>query len=79
MGRNRTSLDANGASLEALKYTLSDLQNVLNQWTPRIEMVRAQQEGKLNEVLAKFERAAKVAADEAYEQSVAPFRLVSPF
>ena len=58
---------------------MSDLQNVLNQWTPRIDEVGAQQEGKLDEVLLRFEQAAMDGAHEAFESSVASVRLVSAF
>ena len=79
---DRTSLDANRGSLDDLKHTrrrtkdtLSNLQNVLDQWTPRIDEVRAQQEDKLNKVLEKFERGARAVV--AFESSAAPFRSVS--
>lgn len=58
---------------------MSDLQDVLNQWTPRIDEVGAQQEGQLIKVLLRFEQAAKDGADEAFESSVASVRLVSAF
>ena len=87
MGGDRASLDVNiRASLDDLKHTrrrikdtLSDLQKVLNQWTPRIDEVRARQEGKLDKILERFEQAARDGVDVAFESSVAPFRLVSAF
>lgn len=84
MGGNRVSTDGNRASIDELhqiqcqtKNTLSALQNVLEQWTPRIDEVGAQQEGKLHEILLRFEQAAKDGAGEAFESSMAPFRSVS--
>ncbi len=58
---------------------MAGLQNVLKLWTPRIDEVGAQQEGKLNKVLLRFEQAAKDGADEAFESSVASLRFVSTF
>ena len=61
------------------KKALSDLLHAFNQWTPRIDLVRAQQESKLNCVLREFERAAKDSVDRTIEELVASFHLVSSF
>lgn len=79
MGLNRASINELYKTQSQTEKALSDLRCVLSQWTPRIEEVRAQQEGKLNEVLRRFERAAKDSADEAFELSVGSIRLVGAF
>ena len=79
MGLNRASINELYKTQSQTETALSTLRDVLSHWTPRIEEVRAQQEGKLNEVLQRFERAAKDGADEAFELSVESIRLVSAF
>ena len=79
MSENRTSLNGNRASLDELiliqsqtKATLYDLQRNLDQWTPCSDEI---QEDRLNEILSRFEQAAKDGADKAMES----FPLVSAF
>ena len=83
MGENRASLDGNRDKLYQIQFqakkTLSDLQDILNQWTPFSDEARAQQESKLNDLLVRFEGAAKDGADEAIALSVASLGSVSVF
>lgn len=86
MDANRASLHCNRAVLDELhqtqcqtKETLSNLRDIIKQWTPRNDNERAQQERKLKDVLLSFERAAIEVADEEIALSVASFRLVSAF
>ena len=77
MRKNRTSLNGDPASLEELiliqsqtKATLYDLQRDLDQWIPCSNEIQGD---RLNEILSRFEQAAKDDADKVIKS----FPLVS--
>ena len=81
MALSRASLSEPYDAQRETDRVLSELQDTITKWAPRIDQVRAQQENKLHGTLTKFEHVARESAEEAISlqlQSLTMVRTTQP-